>query len=230
MEIAARIHQSHIPGSDIVSQPTVCIITPYSAQVDEIKTCLQSMSSKELFHDLIEVRTQTAATGGEWDNTITFYTRINGKGILSEANRLNFMLTRAKYVAMDIFDETMYSSKSHGMKAIKRYAGMQRRNGAQCKDLRNWGNACRRCCEPHYRDCRKGLKCFFCENESHHARRCTEPGSLDPTINPDVMNFPALPADDDADDDVDKEEDAVEEEEIDPMAQPMFRLKPIIEA
>lgn len=193
VETAAKIHQSHIPGSDMIHRPTICIITPYSAQVDEIKTKLRTMSSKELCHDRIEVRTQTSSTGGEWDVTILCFVRDTGMGFLSESNRINVMLTRPKYLSVDIMDENFYRKPSgHNAKIIRRYADTQALNGAQCKDPRNWYQVCRRCYTPHEKECRGTLKCFFCEKKGHHARNCTAPGSLDPTINPNVMDIPTV--------------------------------------
>lgn len=193
VEIAARIHQSHIPGSDKLTRPRICIITPYGAQVDETKNQLRTLSSKEICHGLVEVRTQTSSTGGEWDVVILCLVQDSNMGFLSETNRLNVMWTRARYLSIDIFDEYFYRRpQGRGSKVIDRYRDTQALNRGQCKDPRNWYQVCRRCYTPHEKECRGTLKCFFCEKTGHHARNCTAPGSLDPTINPNVMDFPTV--------------------------------------
>ncbi|KAG6368219.1 hypothetical protein INS49_002420 [Diaporthe citri] len=195
VDYAARIHQSQIPGSDGISRPRICIITPYSAQVDEIKARLREASDKELCRDLIEVRTQAAATGGEWDVVILCVVRDEKMGFLSETNRINVMLTRSKFLSIDIFAaEFLERPRGHRSKVIRHYKDYQARNGAVCRDRRNWGNVCRRCCKPHDKDCRDEPRCFFCY-EGHHVRNCRDTGSLQSTINPDVMNVPPLTPD-----------------------------------
>lgn len=197
LDYAALVHQSHIPGADGMSRPKICIITPYSAQVDEIRSQMRGLSDKELCHDLVEVRTQTASTGGEWDVVILCFVRDGKMGFLSETNRINVMLTRAKFLSIDIFD-TQFFDKPHGhnSKVIGRYKKVQVRNGAICRDTRNWAVVCRRCCKPHEKDCREDLKCTFC-HENHHARNCRTDGSLDAIINPDVINLAPLDVEED---------------------------------
>lgn len=187
VDYAALIHQSQIPGSDGITRPRICIITPYSAQVDEVKTLLRRASPKELCHDLIEVRTQTSATGGEWDVVILSFVSDQNMGFLSETNRINVMLTRSKFLSIDIFDANFFDSpKGHRAFVIRRYKDSQALNGAIGRDQRNWATVCKRCHLPHDRDCRGTLECFFCSGE-HHVRNCKQEGALDPLISPDLM-------------------------------------------
>lgn len=189
VDYAALIHQSQIPGSDGITRPRICIITPYSAQVDEVKTLLRRASPKELCHDLIEVRTQTSATGGEWDVVILSFVSDRNMGFLSETNRINVMLTRSKFLSIDIFDANFFDSpKGHRAFVIRRYKDSQALNGAIGRDQRNWATVCKRCYLPHDKDCRATLKCFFCSGE-HHVRNCKQKGVLDPLISPDLMKL-----------------------------------------
>lgn len=110
VDSAAPVHQSHIPGSDGISRPRICIITPYSAQVDEIKSRLRDALGKELCRDLIEVRSQSAATGGEWDVVIFCFVRDGKMGFLSKTNRINVLLTGPKFLSLNIFDAGFFDN------------------------------------------------------------------------------------------------------------------------
>lgn len=65
VDFATTIHQAEVPKEFSPHHPTICIITPYAAQVDEIKKRLHKLSNQEICRELIKVRTQTAATSGE---------------------------------------------------------------------------------------------------------------------------------------------------------------------
>jgi hypothetical protein len=190
VELAARAHQSHIPGPDEIHRPTICIIAPYTAQVDLIKTYLRKLSDKEICHALVEVRTQAGATGGEWDGTINTFVRDTNMGYLAETNRLNVMWTRPKLWSIDIFDVTFYERpRGPGSFVIKHYARHQARNGAVVYDITKWNEGiCDRCHRAHPIPCEATLKCFHCSGP-HHVRDCNDEGKLTPDINPDHMNL-----------------------------------------
>lgn len=97
VELAAKIHQSGIPGST-GGRPDICIITPYAAQVTEINSFLRLASSKELCKELISVRTQSNATGGEWDVTILVLVRDDTMGFLGDKHGLNIMFVHSAQV------------------------------------------------------------------------------------------------------------------------------------
>lgn len=192
VEYVAKIHQSQIPGIDGVNRPTICIITPYVAQVDTIKGLLRTLSNKEYCEELVEIRTQAAATGGEWDVVILCFVRDASMGFLAETNRVNVMLTRPRLFSVDILDEEFFK-KPRGRQShvIRHYAATQGLNGAYVTDIRNWGQVCLRCYLPHQHNCREDPKCFAC-NEGHHTRNCRKETVMTSLINPDEINLPSM--------------------------------------
>lgn len=178
VEQAAKIHQAGIPGMDL-RRPTICIITPYAAQASLIAQELSKLSPHEICRDRVFVRTQRAATGGEWDVTINVLVRDTTMGFLADPWRMNVMLTRPIYWSMDIIDIKLFEdAKGRGNHIMRKYRDYQRHMGAIVTDERNWAeDSCRRCFERHPAPCKAQLRCFVCEG-SHHTRKCKQQGAM----------------------------------------------------
>lgn len=117
----ALAHQSGIPGVDGRRRPTVCIINPYQAQVPEIKEYHRELSAQEFHISYIEVRTQTAATGGEWDSVINVWIRDNGTMAFPQGTyRINVISVQYSRHRLDL------GSKGQG-------AGITRYCSKECK-------------------------------------------------------------------------------------------------
>lgn len=189
---AALVHQSGIPGKDDSRRPTICIITPYSAQVDEIRKFVRKLSPQEACRELIEVRTQTASTGGEWDVVINVFVRDESMGFLSDHFRLNVMWTRARYLVIDIMNLDFFQrAKGKGAYVMRSYHDETVRNGALIVDRRNWGQVCGFCFEAHSKTCQNTPECTFC-GEDHHARKCTSDKAMTADI-PEERRFKLQP-------------------------------------
>lgn len=180
---AAMIHQSGIPGSN-GQRPTICIITPYAAQKAVIKQALDQVSDREICRELIEVRAQNAATGGEWDIVINTFVRESSMGFLGDTWRLNVMMTRAILWNLDIVDRPLWDKPTgFGVHLIRKYRDDQRCNGAIMADLRNWSHCgiCQRCFDRHDGSCNETLVCYVC-GEGHHTRKCPSTAPMGPDI------------------------------------------------
>ncbi|KAE8740877.1 hypothetical protein FOCC_FOCC013590 [Frankliniella occidentalis] len=77
----------------IATEFKVGIITPYQSQ----RRTISSMLQERAYRDLIEVNTIDSYQGQEKDVTIISCVRTNGVGFLSDRQRINVALTRAKY-------------------------------------------------------------------------------------------------------------------------------------
>lgn len=182
VDLAALVHQAGIPGKDDSRRPTICIITPYSAEVDEIRRAMRKLSDQEVCKELIEVRTQTAATGGEWDVVINVFVRDSTMGFLSDHFRLNVMWTRSRYLNIDVMDvDFFHNPKGKGSYVMRSYNDEAKRNGALIVDRRNWSLACGTCFEAHPKACKDTPKCYLCGGD-HHTRKCASEKTLTPKI------------------------------------------------
>lgn len=107
VEIAAKIHQANLPGMDD-QRAEICIINPYAGQVEELRNATRRLSDAEICKERVSIRTQTSATGGEWDVVMNAFVRDESKGVLSDKWRIDIVLTRAKLLGIDTLDAAFF--------------------------------------------------------------------------------------------------------------------------
>lgn len=102
-------------------QITMGIITPYSAQVDQLHKLAEASSILEPLYRLITINTVDAFQGQERDVILISFVRSNEKGevgFLSDIRRTNVAMTRAKKKLIMIGDSATLSSHPFYLKVL----------------------------------------------------------------------------------------------------------------
>ena len=118
-EASLLIQQAEVLVEDIGTNPwleekiTMGIITPYSAQVDQLHKLAESSAILEPLYKYITINTVDAFQGQERDVIIISFVRSNDKGevgFLSDIRRTNVAMTRARKKLIMIGDSATLSS------------------------------------------------------------------------------------------------------------------------
>ncbi|HEY9487536.1 MAG TPA: AAA domain-containing protein, partial [Chryseosolibacter sp.] len=118
-EASLLIQQAELLVEDIGTNPwleekiTMGIITPYSAQVDQLHKLAESSAILEPLYKYITINTVDAFQGQERDVIIISFVRSNDKGevgFLSDIRRTNVAMTRARKKLIMIGDSATLSS------------------------------------------------------------------------------------------------------------------------
>lgn len=126
-EAQLLIHQVEVLVEDIGTniwldeQITMGIITPYSAQVDQLHKLAEASAILEPLYRLITINTVDAFQGQERDIIVISFVRSNDKGevgFLSDIRRTNVAMTRARKKLIMIGDSATLSSHPFYLKVL----------------------------------------------------------------------------------------------------------------
>ncbi|HET9788022.1 MAG TPA: AAA domain-containing protein, partial [Pyrinomonadaceae bacterium] len=113
MQQVERLIEDIGPDNWIEEQITMGIITPYSAQVDQLHKLAEASAVLEPLHRLITINTVDAFQGQERDVIVISFVRSNDKGevgFLADIRRTNVAMTRARKKLIMIGDSATLSS------------------------------------------------------------------------------------------------------------------------
>ena len=113
MQQVERLIEDIGPDNWIEGQITMGIITPYSAQVDQLHKLAEASPLLEPLHRLITINTVDAFQGQERDVIVISFVRSNDKGevgFLADIRRTNVAMTRARKKLIMIGDSATLSS------------------------------------------------------------------------------------------------------------------------
>lgn len=85
-----------LAGRARAAAASLAVITPYSAHRDLLRACLRRLAGPEA----VEVNTVDSFQGQERDVVVVSLARSHGVGFLTDAGRMNVILTRARHALL----------------------------------------------------------------------------------------------------------------------------------
>lgn len=164
---------SRLPTAETEGQlMSIMVISPYSQQVQLLKSHVGQLVSSEWDSRLVDFRTVDSSMGSEADIVIYSNPRTFRPGFTAESDRMNVAHTRARKLEFVIMSGRIAGGTSRRNKFVRDFWNdVEAQNAVVKYDARQW-ELCFRCLQKHdpVERCSE-QKCTSC-GQAHHVRRC----------------------------------------------------------
>ncbi|KAI0026276.1 hypothetical protein F4780DRAFT_774473 [Xylariomycetidae sp. FL0641] len=155
---------------------SVMIITPYQSQCQWLKKRVRDLSSREIVHELVEVRTKEEAQGAQADIAIVDLTRTDGLGFVTEPAMGEVLTSRGKRANIFILNDDAWKDRKPVSVAgwvAELVAYMKARKAIVELPDPGRPQECQRCRQYHRGAvCETAVKCYACGQLGHNPSHC----------------------------------------------------------